>query len=90
MDLTYIQKKLSALRDRIRAEGKISESAQQELKALLEQSLMAAQDELSEAQAKLNGILSVKSANQNTPLTPEQIIRLKIVEKTGTGSSSIH
>lgn len=90
MDLTAIQKKLSALRDRIRAEGRISEDAQAELKSLLELSLVTAREELTEAQTKLSGIMALKQANQNDTLTPDQIARLKIVEKTGTGSSAIH
>jgi phage I-like protein len=90
MDLKLIQKKLSDLRDKIRAEGRISDANQAELKSLLEQSLMSAKEELLEAQSNLSTLMAVTSSNQNTPLTDEQIFRLKIIEKTGTGSSAIH
>ncbi len=83
MNTKFLHKKLSTLRDRIRAEGHVSPEIQAELYDLLEQSVTS-------PSALQTGIGSIKAANQNVPLNDDQIKRLKIVEKTGTGSSSIH
>ena len=89
MDLKDIQERLKELRDRIRAEGRISPRAEEELKALLNSTLITANDELSSIQNKINYSMIKRAGNDNS-LTPEQKKRLSIIEKTGTGSQAVH
>lgn len=89
MDLKDIQQKLKELRDRIRAEGGISQDAENQLRDLLNDTLATANEELTTIQDKLSATLALRAGNDNT-LTPEQKKRLSIVEKTGTGSAMVH
>lgn len=89
MDLKDIQAKLKELRDRIKSEGHISPNAEEELKALLSNTLVSANDEISTIQNRLTATLSMRAGNDNA-LTAEQQKRLRIVEKMGTGSACIH
>lgn len=89
MDLKDIQQKLKELRDRIKAEGRISDADENELRALLNDTLATANEELVNLQDKLSATLAVRAGNDNI-LTPEQKKRLSIVEKTGTGSEMVH
>ncbi|MCB1530874.1 MAG: hypothetical protein H6853_05045 [Rhodospirillales bacterium] len=91
MDFKAIQDKLKNLRDRIRKEGRISEDNEQELKLLLHETLMSATDELNGLQGKLETLASQKIGNDNvSPLSEDQSARLSLIQKTGTGSASIH
>lgn len=90
MTLTFIRKKLARLRDEIKAQGRLSDEHQAELKALMEETLMSAETELTAAQEKLAGFMALKAANTNRPLSPEQTARLKIIEKSGAMSGMIH
>lgn len=89
MDLKDIQEKLKALRDRIKAEGHISPRAEEELKSLLSNTLVSANDEISTIQNRLNATLTIRAGNDNA-LTAEQQKRLRIIEKMGTGSACVH
>lgn len=89
MDLKEIQQKLKELRDRIRAEGHISTSSEQTLRDILNTTLVTANDELSSLQEKLSDSLSKRAGNDNV-LSEEQKKRLSIIEKTGSGSQSVH
>ncbi len=89
MDLKEIQKKLKELRDRIRAEGNISDTSESELRSLLTDTLATANEELLQLQTKLSAALAVRAGNDNA-LTPDQKKRLRLVEKTGTGSEMVH
>jgi len=89
MDLKDIQEKLKELRDRIRAEGCISETSEEELKALLSNTVISAHDQLATIQNKLGAAMAMRATNDNA-LTPDQKKRLSIVEKTGTGSNAVH
>lgn len=89
MDLKDIQEKLRQLRDRIKDEGCISPTAELELKAILNDTLVSANDELSSIQERLNAKMAIRAGNDNV-LSDEQKKRLRIVEKTGTGSYAVH
>lgn len=89
MDLKDIQEKLKELRDRIKSEGHISARSEEELKSLLGNTLVTANDEISSIGDRLSATMAMRAGNDNT-LTPEQQKRLRIIEKMGTGSSCIH
>ncbi len=89
MDMKDIQKKLKVLRDRIKADGHISPVAEQELKDILNDALLSANTELSAIQNKLSATMAMRAGNDNE-LPPEQKKRLRIMEKTGTGSHAVH
>lgn len=90
MSLKDVQQKLKDLRDRIRADGKLSPGIERELQELLSETLTSANDEISALQDKLNATLSFRAGNDNATLSDEQKRRLRIVEKTGTGSEAVH
>jgi hypothetical protein len=89
MDLKEIQEKLKALRDRIQNEGGISPAAERELKDILNDTLVSANDELTAIQCRLNATMTVRASNNNA-LSDDQKKRLRIIEKTGTGSVAVH
>ena len=89
MEMKDIQKKLKDLRDRIRDEGSISLDSEKELRLILEDTLVSANDELNVIQMKLTTALSLRAGNDNI-LSDEQKKRLSIIEKTGTGSYAVH
>lgn len=89
MDLKDIQLKLKELRDRIKDEGGISEISEQELKAILNDTLLSANTELSSIQNRLNATMAMRAGNDNV-LSDDQKKRLRIIEKTGTGSHAVH
>ena len=90
MRLKDVQQKLKDLRDHIRADGKLSPGIEQELQDLLSETLPSANDEITALQDKLNATLSLRAGNDNAILSDEQKRRLRLVEKTGTGSQSVH
>lgn len=89
MDIKDIQKKLAVLRDRIRAEGQISPDSETELKNILNDTLASANQELTSIQNRLTATMAMRVGNDN-PLSDEQKKRLRLVEKTGTGSDMVH
>lgn len=92
MDFKDIQDKLKNLRDRIKAEGRISEESEAELKAILDSTLLTADKEIKEIQNKITAQMTVRVGNDNHSLTlsEDQMRRLSIIEKTGTGSHVVH
>lgn len=80
MNIKKVTKKLSSVRDSIRAEGKISAETEEVLKSLITEPVTVNQSRFRTPQPQ----------NDNTPLTAEQKFRLRLMEKTGTGSTSIH
>ncbi len=89
MDLKDIQEKLKELRDRIKSDGHISPRSEEELKALLSNTLVTANDEISTIKSRIDASLKLRAGNDNE-LTQEQKKRLRIIEKMGTGSACIH
>lgn len=89
MNIKKIAQKLSAVRDNVNEDGFISETDKEELRALVQETIDNAQGNLSKLPKNISPFLPVAD-NDNTPLTTEQKFRLRLMEKTGTGSASIH
>lgn len=92
MDFKDIQEKLQNLRDRIKAEGRISDASEAELKAILDSTLHTADQEIKAIQTKITAQMAVRAGNDNNTaeLSEDQMRRLSIIEKTGTGSYVVH
>ena len=87
MAFRTLQKKLTFLRDSIRDNGHISAEDQETLRDLVKETISTGQTELKKLPKKFD--MPVPN-NDNQPLTTDQRFRLKLIEKTGTGSASIH
>lgn len=90
MDLKAIHKQLKNLHDKIKRQGHISPSDEQELKSLMQETLYSASHEIDNIQHRLKIQMATRPGNDNRVLSADQIARLSIVEKTGTGSNLIH
>ena len=90
MNLKKVTKKLSKVRDSIRDKGEITLEDEQILKSLIGDTINVAQSDLQELPKKITGRQMPLPENDNKPLTTEQKFRLRLMEKTGTGSVSIH
>ncbi len=90
MDLKAIHKQLKLLHDKIKKQGHMSATDEQELKSLMQETLTTASTEIDSIQNGLKRQMTFGTANANRPLNSDQIARLSIVEKTGTGSNLIH
>jgi protein subunit release factor A len=90
MDLKVIQKQLKKLHEKIKEQGHLSDSDEQELKTLMQETLFTASSEINNIQHRLKIQVACTPSNNNRPLSADQIARLNIVEKTGTGSNAIH
>ncbi len=92
MDFKEIQDKLKNLRDRIKAEGRISSTSEAELKFILDNTLISANDEIKAIQTKITAQMATRAGNDNNmpKLSDDQMKRLSIIEKTGTGSYVVH
>lgn len=91
MDFKDIQDKLKNLRDRIRAEGRITPDSEAELKEILSSTLVSADHEIKAIQNRISAQMETRAGNDNKPtLSEEQMRRLSIIEKTGTGSYVVH
>ena len=90
MDLKAIQNQLKKLHEKIKEQGHLSDSDEQELKSLLQETLFSASHEIDTIQSRLKIQLACKQANDDRKLSADQIARLTIMEKTGTGSNAIH
>ena len=89
MDIKDIQAKLKELRDRIKQDGHISPLSEQQLKDILNDTLISANGELATIQQRLNTKMTIRAGNDNI-LSDDQKKRLRIIEKTGTGSYAVH
>ena len=91
MSIKKIAKKLSKIRDNTIDNDYISEEDRDDLLALVHDTLMDADPTLKDAPTSDNVVPYLPTAeNDNTPLTSDQKFRLRLMEKTGTGSASIH
>ena len=91
MNFEDIQNKLKDLRDRIRAEGCITPDSEAELKEILSSTLISADTEIKAIQNRITAQIETRAGNDNKPnLSEEQMRRLSIIEKTGTGSYVVH
>jgi hypothetical protein len=89
MDIKDIQAKLKELRDRIKQDGHISPVSEQQLKDILNDTLISANGELATIQQRLNTKITMRAGNDNI-LSDDQKKRLRLIEKTGTGSHAVH
>ena len=90
MNLKKVTQKLSKVRDSIRENGTISAEDEETLKSLIGDTITVAQSDLKKLPNKMKNRHMLLPENDNTPLTAEQKFRLRLMEKTGTGSTSIH
>ena len=90
MNLKKVTQKLSKVRDNIRENGHISAEDEQMLKSLIGDTIDIAQADLKKLPSKLVNRQMPCPENDNKPLTTDQKFRLRLMEKTGTGSLSIH
>lgn len=90
MNLKKVTQKLSKVRDSIRENGEISAENEEILKSLIGDTITVAQSDLKKLPNKMKNRHMPLPENDNTPLTSEQKFRLRLMEKTGTGSTSIH
>ena len=80
INLKKVTEKLTSVRDSIREEGELNAEAEEILKSLITEPLTVNQGRFR----------TPRPQNDNTALTAEQKFRLRLMEKTGTGSTSIH
>lgn len=90
MNLKKVTKKLSEVRDNIRKNGKMSSEDKASLKSLVGDTITIAQSDLKKLPNKIKYRQMPLAENDNTPLTTEQKFRLRLMEKAGSGSVSIH
>lgn len=89
MNFKKINKALSGVRDNISASGKVTEADRQALQELVEETIQSSPAELRDLPRKITGRIGFPE-NDNAPLTAEQRYKLRLMEKTGTGSTAIH
>lgn len=89
MNLKNVAKKLSKVRDSIREHGGVSQEDEKALKKLVQETIGCAKEELSHL-ANHKQYALPKPHNDNQPLNQDQRFRLSLMEKTGTGSLSVH
>lgn len=90
MKFRKINKALSDVRNNIRATGKVSEADRVKLESLLQQKITVAKEEIERTLPhKIMGRID-RPRNDNVPLTAEQRFKLRLMEKTGTGSNAVH
>ena len=80
MNLKKVTKKLTAVRDSILENGSLTDKDESVLKTMIA-------DEIT---VKQNRFRTPVALNDNKPLSAEQQFRLRLMEKTGTGSTAIH
>ena len=90
MNIKKIAKKLSKIRDNSIDTDYISEEDKEDLLALVNETLIDADPSLQNETSKNIVPFLPMAENDNTELTSDQKFRLRLMEKTGTGSASIH
>lgn len=90
LKLKKVTEKLAKVRDSLTETTKISAENEEILKSLIGDTIDIAQEDLQNLPNAMRSRFMPTPENDNTPLTTEQKFRLRLIEKTGTGSSSIH
>ncbi len=90
LKLKKVTEKLSKVRDNICDNGSISAENEEILRALIGDTIDIAHKDLPKLPNKMKTRTMPLAENDNTPLNTEQKFRLRLMEKTGTGSISIH
>jgi len=83
MNIKKVAEKLAEIRDNAKDNGTLSEEDKIELKSLVG-------DTITMAQTDLKKLTRPEAHNDNKELSADQTFRLRLIEKTGTGSKSIH
>ncbi|MCI5060829.1 MAG: hypothetical protein MRY79_07145 [Alphaproteobacteria bacterium] len=89
MKFKEIAKKLAKVRDNVRSEGHITDKDKEVLQALVRDKIAHANESLEKLPKCVSGRIAIPG-NDNSPLTHDQNFRLRLMEKTGTGSETIH
>lgn len=90
MNLKKITNALTKVRDNIDDHGgEMTEADEDLLYELLKDTIDFAQDDLKALPKNIEPFLPIPN-NDNSELSSEQKYRLRLIEKTGTGSASIH
>jgi hypothetical protein len=92
MNLKKVSQKIAAIRDQVGEDGKLSDSDKKELKLLVSETLEIAQKNSKKVNSKniMPDFENIVVHNDNQELSADQTFRLRLVEKTGTGSHLIH
>ena len=92
MNLKKVSEKLAKIRDQVGENGKLSESDKKELKLLVNETLEIAQKQSFKRSdmPRMPNFENIIVHNDNEELSADQTFRLRLVEKTGTGSHLVH
>ena len=90
MDLKKVTQKLAQIRDIAREEGRLTKKEKEELKQLVAETITISQRNLKGTNRSNIMPMPQKAENDNHQLTADQNFRLRLMEKTGTGSHAIH
>ena len=90
LKLKKVTEQLEKLRGDICDNGEISSENEQTLKSLIGDTIDIAQSDLKKLPNSMRSRFMPEPENDNEELTSEQKFRLSLMEKTGTGSHSIH
>ncbi len=90
MKFNAVQKKLNDFRKKMGEDHVISDEDREILQALVEETIAVSQDDLAKQPKKVNQFVIPHPENDNQTLSSEQKFKLRLMEKTGTGSQSIH
>ena len=89
MNIKKIAKRLSKIRDNHVDTDYVSEDDKTDLLSLVNDIIAEAQDKLPQQPKNITSYLP-PADNDNKDLSSDQRFRLRVMEKTGTGSASIH
>lgn len=89
MNIKKINNKLSQIRENSIDSDYISEEDRMDLLTLVHETIMEAQASKQATPKDISLYLPIAD-NDNKPLTTEQKFRLRLMEKTDSGSASIH
>lgn len=90
MKLKKVTEKLSKVRENLCDKGSISKEDEEILRSLLGDTLNLAHEDLLKLPHSVRSRNMPMPENDNSLLTSEQKFRLRLIEKTGTGSMSVH
>lgn len=88
--LKKVAEKLSKIRDDLTEKTEITPENEEILKSLIGDTLDMAGEDLKKLPNSMRSRFMPVPENDNKPLSSEQKFRLRLMEKTGTGSTSIH
>lgn len=90
LKLKKVAQKLSKLRDDLGETPEITPENEEILKSLIGDTLEIAGEDLKKLPNSMRSRFMPLPENDNKELSSEQKFRLRLMEKTGTGSTSIH